>query len=493
MKIYFKKNYLPSMDVDTAVVLQVEKYENSFGLEAVDPKGVAKKSFLRENFKGVFGTQVKLLYPEGSPVACLQVMGLGKQEEINDQTFLKTGGLCFPQLNKANKVVVFADALGIENQTSQVMHFALGLLLRSYSFKHYHTQKTKNEKNLEITFITENAELCQKEFDDVKAILGGVNLTKELVNEPANILGTNEFVERTQQLQTLGVEVEVLNKETLEKLGMNALLGVAQGSQRPPYLVVMKWLGGNENEKPVAFVGKGVVFDTGGISLKPSNKMEDMKGDMAGAATVVGLMHALAARKAKVNVLGVIGLVENMPGSNAQRPGDIVTSMSGQTIEVINTDAEGRLVLADALWYCKTKLQPKMIIDLATLTGAIVVALGYEYAGLFSNNKELVKQLVHSGEVTEEKVWQFPLGPEYDRLVDGKFADISNCPVGYGAGSITAAQFLKRFVGDDIPWAHIDIAGVASGKKKNEFNSSWASGFGVRLLNHLVKDYYENK
>ncbi|WP_349402200.1 leucyl aminopeptidase PepA [Candidatus Phytoplasma solani] len=497
MKIYFKKNYISTINADTAVILQVEKLDNAFGLEEMDPKGIAKKSFLREKFKGSLGSHIKLLYPEGSPMSCLKIMGLGKEKDINDQSFLKAGSVCLAGIDNSTKIVVFVDALGIDVQISQIMNFTLGLLLKSYSFEYYHTKKNSssqnNKKDLEITLITKNADLCQKELEEVKAILEGVNLTKELVNEPANILGTEEFVQKIKQLKTLGVEIEVLEKEELQKLGMNALLGVAKGSVRPPYLVVMKWCGDDQKEKPLAFVGKGVVFDTGGISLKPSSRMEDMKSDMAGAATVVGLMHTLATRKAKVNALGVVGLVENMPSSNAQRPGDIITSMSGQTIEIINTDAEGRLVLADALWYCKTKLQPKTIIDLATLTGAIVVSLGSEYAGLFSNNNELVKQLIHSGEVTEEKVWQLPLSQEYDKLINGKFADISNSPSGYGAGSITAAQFLKRFVGDDIPWAHIDIAGVAAGKRINEVDSSWASGFGVRLLNHLIKSYYEKK
>jgi leucyl aminopeptidase len=267
------------------------------------------------------------------------------------------------------------------------------------------------------------------------------------------------------------------------------LLGVSQGSAHDGRMVVMRWDGGSRGDKPVAFIGKGVCFDTGGISIKPSASMEDMKGDMGGAACVVGLMHALAARKAKVNVVGAIGLVENMPDGNAQRPGDIVTSMSGQTIEIINTDAEGRLVLADVLWYVAQKFKPKFMVDLATLTGAIMVALGTEHAGLFSNNDQLSERLFAAGQKTGEKVWRLPMGPEYDKLMDSKFADVKNAGSRYG-GSITAAQFLQRFV-DDTPWAHLDIAGTAMGAPSTDINTSWGSGYGVRLLDQLVADHYE--
>jgi leucyl aminopeptidase len=281
----------------------------------------------------------------------------------------------------------------------------------------------------------------------------------------------------------------VLDEKALSKLGMRALLAVGQGSARDSRVVVMRWNGGKDRAAPVAFVGKGVVFDSGGISIKPGGGMEDMKGDMAGAACVVGLMHALAARKAKVNAIGIIGLVENMPDGAAQRPGDIVTSMSGQTIEIINTDAEGRLVLADLLWHVQERYKPKFMIDLATLTGAIMVALGQEHAGLFSNDDELAQRLSAAGEATGEKVWRMPLGPAYDKLIDSKFADMKNTGGRHG-GSITAAQFLQRFV-NETPWAHLDIAGTAMGSPQNEINKSWASGWGVRLLDRLVQNHYE--
>src|SRR5450759_5317546 len=277
----------------------------------------------------------------------------------------------------------------------------------------------------------------------------------------------------------------------MTKLGMGALLGVAQGSTQPGRTVIMRWNGGKRGDQPVAFIGKGVCFDTGGISIKGAASMEDMKGDMAGAACVVGLMHALAARKAKVNAVGVIGLVENMPDGNAQRPGDIVTSMSGQTIEIINTDAEGRLVLADVLWYVAKKFKPKFMVDLATLTGAIMVALGTEYAGLFSNNDALAERLTKAGLETGERVWRMPLGPEYDKMIDSKFADMKNTGGSRWGGAITAAQFIQRFVADKTPWAHLDIAGTGFDSRQNDINKSWGSGWGVRLLDRLVADYYE--
>ena len=322
-----------------------------------------------------------------------------------------------------------------------------------------------------------------------RSVVDGVLMARDLVNEPANILGPVEFADQARQLEKLGVKVDVLGEKEMKKLGMGAALGVAQGSVRPPRVVVKQWNGGKAKDKPIAFVGKGVVFDSGGISIKPAGGMEDMKGDMGGAAAVVGLMHALADRKAKVNVVGIIGCVENMVDGNAQRPGDIVTSMSGQTIEVLNTDAEGRLVLADVLWYCNDRFSPKFMVNLATLTGAIMVALGQHHAGLFSNNDELAGRLYDAGISTQERVWRMPLGTEYDKLIDSKTADMKNIGGRYG-GAIAAAQFLQRFV-KDTPWAHLDIAGTAMGSPGTEINQSWGSGFGVRLLDRLVHDHYE--
>ena len=314
-------------------------------------------------------------------------------------------------------------------------------------------------------------------------------LARDLVNEPANVLYPGEFARRASGLTKLGIAVEVLDVAAMKKLGMGALLGVGQGSAHELKVVIMRWNGGKRGADPVAFIGKGVCFDSGGISIKPAAGMEDMKGDMAGAACVVGLMRALAVRKAKVNAVGAIGLVENMVDGKAQRPGDIVKTMSGQTIEIINTDAEGRLVLADVLHYVNKRFKPKFMINLATLTGAIIVALGQEYAGMFSNDDKLAERLTKSGDATGERVWRMPLGPEYDKMIDSKFADMKNTG-GRWAGSITAAQLLQRFV-NKTPWAHLDIAGTAMGSPQTDINKSWASGWGVRLLERLVEDYYE--
>ncbi len=325
-----------------------------------------------------------------------------------------------------------------------------------------------------------------------QAVGEGVILARDLVNEPPNVLGPVEFAARAEELKKLGVVVETLDVKAMQRLKMGALLAVGQGSVRPSRMVVMHWNGAKAKKTaPVAFIGKGVVFDTGGISIKPAGGMEDMKGDMGGAACVTGLMHTLAKRKAKVNAVGLIGIVENMPDGNSYRPGDILTSASGQTIEVINTDAEGRLVLADVLWYAQQKFKPKFMVDLATLTGAIMVALGQEHAGLFSNDDTLSEQLAAAGKATGETVWRMPMGASYDKQIDSKFADMKNTG-GRNGGSITAAQFLKRFV-KDTAWAHLDIAGTAMGSPSSETNTSWASGWGVRLLDRLVADHYEDK
>jgi leucyl aminopeptidase len=368
---------------------------------------------------------------------------------------------------------------------------AAGLRLRAYSFDRYKTKKKDDEAALtaQVSIATPDVATARKEFAATGHVVDGVLLARELVNEPPNVLYPAEFARRAAQLRKLGVQVDILDVKAMTKLGMGALLGVSQGSAHEGRVVVMRWNGGRRGDQPVAFVGKGVCFDSGGISIKGAAGMEDMKGDMAGAACVVGLMQALAARKAKVNAIGAIGLVENMPDGKAQRPGDIVTSMSGQTIEIVNTDAEGRLVLGDVLWYVGQKYKPQFMIDLATLTGAIMVALGTEYAGLFSNNDQLAERLTKAGQASGERVWRMPLGAEYDKLIDSKFADMKNSGGRHG-GSITAAQFLQRFVGD-TPWAHLDSAGTGMGAPSNDINTSWGSGYGVRLLNELVAEHYE--
>ena len=349
----------------------------------------------------------------------------------------------------------------------------------------------KKISSFEIKVLAHNRNLDLKKNKRFHSLIEGTNFTKDLVSEPGNILHPDEYAKRLAQLKKVGLKVSIYDEKKLKKLGMNALLGVGQGSIRGSYLVTLEWKGLKSKKKPLAFVGKGVCFDTGGISLKPAKFMEDMTYDMAGSAVVVGLMKNLALRKAKINAVGVVGLVENMPGGNAQRPGDIVKSYSGKTIEILNTDAEGRLVLADALTYTEKKYKPEFIIDLATLTGAIIVSLGSEYAGLFSNNDKLSKQIFNSGNKVDEKVWRMPLHKNYDKLINSKNADMQNINYIGGAGSTTAAQFLQRFILNKTPWAHLDIAGMAFSKYGGALNSGGATGFGVRLLNQLIEDYYE--
>ncbi len=367
--------------------------------------------------------------------------------------------------------------------------FVHGLKLKSYEFNKY---KSKNkEKKFEIEILNKNKSFQFNRNKKFTSLVEGTNFAKDLVSEPGNILHPDEYVKRLLKLKKFGLKVNVFDEKKLKKLGMNALLGVGQGSVRGSYLVTLEWKGLRSKKKPLAFVGKGVCFDTGGISLKPAKFMEDMTYDMAGSAVVVGLMKSLALRKAKINVIGVVGLVENMPGGNAQRPGDIVKSYSGKTIEVLNTDAEGRLVLADALTYTEKKYKPEFIVDLATLTGAIIVSLGSEFAGLFSNNDKLSKQLFDAGQKVGERVWRMPLDRNYDKLINSKNADMQNINYVGGAGSTTAAQFLQRFILNKTPWAHLDIAGMAFSKYGGALNSEGATGFGVRLLNQLIEDYYE--
>lgn len=456
---------------------------------------LVKRAAAAASFKGKTGTALDILAPEGLKAARLIVIGTGKESALKGSDFLKFGGMAAGKLKAGAAAMTIMAELTTGAMTSeQAVAIASGLRLRAYKFDRYKTRKKEGEEGTlraDISLAVGDAAAAKKAFASAGAVVDGVIIARDLVNEPPNVLFPEEFARRASQLRKLGVKIEVLDVKAMQKLGMGALLGVGQGSARPSRTVIMRWDGGKKGEAPVAFVGKGVCFDTGGISIKPAGSMEDMKGDMGGAACVVGLMHALAARKAKVNAVGAIGLVENMPDGNAQRPGDIVTSMSGQTIEIINTDAEGRLVLADVLWYVAKKTKPKFMVDLATLTGAIVVALGTDHAGMFSNNDELAERLLAAGIESGEKVWRLPLGPEYDKLIDSQFADMKNTGGRHG-GSITAAQFLQRFV-DGTPWAHLDIAGTAMGAPKTDINQSWGSGYGVRLLDRLVADHYERK
>ena len=382
----------------------------------------------------------------------------------------------------------FITDTNLSNAKQFILYFLHGLKLKSYKFEKYKTKKDK--KNITVIVTGKNLPSIRDQIK-FKAIEEGTFFTRDLVSEPGNVLHPDEYAKRLNLLKKSGLKVNIYDEKKLKKLGMNTLLGVGQGSIRGSYLVTMEWNGLRDRSKPLAFVGKGVCFDTGGISLKPAKFMEDMTYDMAGSAVVVGLMKSLALRKAKVNAVGVVGLVENMPGGNAQRPGDIVKSYSGKTVEVLNTDAEGRLVLADALTYTEEKFKPKFIVDLATLTGAIIVSLGSEYAGLFSNDDKLSKQLIKAGEEVEEKVWRMPLSKNFDKLIDSKNADMQNINYVGGAGSTTAAQFLQRFILKKTPWAHLDIAGMAFSKYGGALNSGGATGYGVRLLSKLIEDNYE--
>jgi leucyl aminopeptidase len=370
---------------------------------------------------------------------------------------------------------------------ARAAHLSFGIALRRYNFNEYKTNNQTDYGSLHV-YIT-NVSKTKSEYSDLSAVIDGVFFTRDLVNEPANILTTTEFANRIQGLEKLGLKINVLEESDMETLGMFSLLGVGMGSESPSKIVTMEWSGGG-NEQPFALVGKGVVFDTGGISLKPAGGMEDMTMDMGGAGVVAGLMKTLALRKAKANVIGLVGLVENMPDAKAQRPGDVVKSMKGETIEVINTDAEGRLVLADVLWYAQKKYEPSGIINLATLTGAVIVALGHENAGAFSNNDKLVNDFLKSAKQESEGAWRMPLNKNYDKLIQSRIADIKNVG-GRTAGSITAAQFLQRFIEDDMPWVHLDIAGVASVKSETDFAPKGATGWGVRSLNRLISDIYE--
>ena len=446
-----------------------------------------------DRFTGKSGSALDIVAPAGLTVTRLVVIGVGKAGKRSSADFLKLGGIARGKVpSVATEATIVTEFASGALRPDQVADLALGATLRAYSFDRYKTKRREGEDkpaDTRITFAVANVAAAEKAFMPRAGLAAGVRLARDLVNEPANVLFPEEFAKRCGALKKLGVVVEVLDVAAMTKLGMHSLLGVGQGSAHDSRMVVMRWNGGKKGAAPIAFIGKGVCFDTGGISIKPAAGMEDMKGDMAGAACVVGLMHALASRKAKANVVGAIGLVENMPDGKAQRPGDIVKTMSGQTIEIINTDAEGRLVLADVLHYVNTRYKPRFMVNLATLTGAIIVALGQEYAGMFSNDDRLAERLTRAGEATAEKVWRMPLSPEYDKMIDSKFADMKNTGGRYG-GAITAAQLLQRFV-DKTPWAHLDIAGTALGSPQTDINKSWSSGWGVRLLDRLVAEHYE--
>ncbi len=520
MKLTFAAPALPETGVAVAFVL--EDRELSVSARALNDRlrGALVRAIEAGRFKGRKDQVLSVPAPIDGAYERIVLVGLGKASELDALRLEALGGQIYAALagEAVKAAAVAVDALeGMELTPAEAAaEMAYGARLRAYRFDKYLTkEKDEDKPQLEqLTFHCDNQGRAKKLFAPKEAIAAGVHFTRDLVSEPANVIYPASLAAEAEQLRNLGVEVEVLGEREMQKLGMGALLGVGQGSARESQLVVMQWWGagrppeaeekGRKGKRgkaakrgetaspaPLAFIGKGVTFDTGGISIKPSGGMEDMKWDMAGSAAVIGLMKALAGRRARVNAVGVAGLVENMPSGTAQRPGDIVTSMSGQTIEVLNTDAEGRLVLADALWYTKDRFKPKLMVDLATLTGAIIIALGHEMAGLFSNDDELAAKLAAAGKAVGEPLWRMPLGEEYDKLIKSDAADMKNIG-NRSAGSITAAQFLQRFV-DGTPWAHLDIAGVAWAKKDTGTVPKGGTGFGVRLLDRFIADNYESE
>src|SRR4051794_3533653 len=470
-------------------------------LDEATQGAVARAVAAAPRFHGKKNELVPVIGPPGLPVSRIVLAGLGKLKAIDARLLEDLGGTLAAHLNSAGESeATFAVDLGDGapvKPAEAAARLAYGAALRSYRFDKYRT-KQKPEQKPSLSSITVSAASpgeAKQAYQALGAAADSVAFTRDLVSEPANELYPESMAERTAALagpDLPGLTVEVLDENRMRELGMGALLGVAQGSARAPRVVVMQYQGGAAGTAPVAFIGKGVTFDTGGISIKPAGGMADMKWDMAGAGVVIGLMRALAGRKARVHAVGIVGLVENMPSGTAQRPGDIVRSMSGQTIEVLNTDAEGRLVLADALWYCQDRFKPRLMVDLATLTGAVIVAIGSELAGLFSNNEELAQRLGAAGEAVGEKLWRLPLGESFDRAIDSDAADVKNIAGDRGAGSSIGAQFLKRFV-NDVPWAHLDIAGVAWSKKDAATVPKGATAFGLRLLDRFVAEHYEKE
>ncbi len=488
LDIAFSKPVLPRAG---ALVLLIAEGEQPTGLgqqlnEAAG--GVLTRAFEAAGFTGGAGKTCTILAPSAGLTRVVAV-GLGKRDGLTRHKLEEAGGRAMAGLGRDTAAAIATDGLNAE----QAADVAFGAALRFYRFDRYRTKEKPEDKPklADLEVLADDHDAATNAFIPRVAIANGVFLSRDLVSEPANILNPAEMARRCEGLRELGVEVEVLGPSELARLGFGALLGVSQGSVNEPRVVVMQWRGGKGGSaKPLAFIGKGVTFDTGGISIKPAGGMEDMKWDMAGAGAVIGLMSALAGRRARAHVVGIVGLTENMPSGTAQRPGDVVTSLSGQTIEVINTDAEGRLVLADVLWYCQQRFDPEFMIDLATLTGAIIIGLGHEHGGLFSNNDALADKLLAAGIDSGEKLWRMPLGEEYDRQIKSEIADMKNVG-GRPAGSITGAQFIQRFV-NGKPWAHLDIAGMAWSSKDAPTRPKGATAFGVRLLDRLVATHYED-
>ena len=497
MRITFSEPKLPSDGAVVVGVMADRKLLPAARQLDTAAKGALTRAMKASRFTGAKGQWLEVAAPAGVGADRVLLAGYGKPEQVDALALEAVGGSAAGKLLSSGiaAVTFMCDdvgkgaGIGLADGAARV---AYGARLASYRFDKYRTKEKADAKpSLKtVTVGVKGAAAARKAYAPLDKVADGVFFTRDLVSEPGNIIYPASFAAELRDLKKLGVTVEVIGEKQLAKLGMRALLGVGQGSTRESQVVVMQWKGGRARDKPVAFIGKGVTFDTGGISLKPGPGMEEMKWDMGGAGTVSGLMKALAGRKAKVNAVGLVGLVENMPDGNAQRPGDIVTSMSGQTIEILNTDAEGRLVLADVLWYAQDRFKPQFMIDLATLTGAIIIALGNEQAGLFANNDELATRIAEAGKAEGELAWRLPLSDAYDKMIDCDAADMQNIGKDRAAGSITAAQFLQRFV-NGVPWAHLDIAGVAWSKANKPTVPKGGTGWGVRLLDRLVADHYE--
>jgi leucyl aminopeptidase len=498
MKIAFSKPESPTNGAYVVGISEDRKLTPS--ASALDKKtgGIVTRAMATTRFKGKKNEVLDIVAPKGVPFGRIVLAGLGKLDKFDANAAEGLGGTLAAHLNKVGETQATISVEQIPDAaigpSAMAAHMAMGAKLRVYRFDKYKTREKDDAKPTlkSMNFLVTDVAAARKIHGPLDRVADAVVFARDLVSEPPNVIYPESLAERCKRLSAFGVKVDIFDEKQLEKMGAGALLGVGQGSLRPSRMVILQYNGAPKakDKRPVAFVGKGVTFDTGGISIKPSAGMEDMKWDMAGSAAVIGAVEALAARHAKVNVIGAIGLVENMPSGNAQRPSDIVRSLSGKTIEVLNTDAEGRLVLADVLWYVQDRFKPKAMYDLATLTGAVIVALGHEYAGIMGNDGDLAEKLIAAGEATGEKVWRLPLGEAYDRDIDSPAADVKNIAAGRGAGSIIGGQFLARFV-NDVPWVHIDIAGVAWSGKDTATCPKGATAFGVRLLDRLVADNFE--
>ena len=471
-----------------------DKASLSAAAKAVDAaaSGALTRAIAASRFKGGAGETLEIIAPAGVDAGRIVIFGLGDKAKLNENVIEKAAAAVVAKLLTGGETTVTLRLDG-ETDGEGAARAGLGARLAAYRFDQYRTKLSDDKKPslTKVAIAVDDVDAAKSAWKNWGPVAEGVDVARELLNQPPNILNPETYAKQIEGMAKLGLEIEILDEAQMLELGMHSLLGVGQASEFESHIAIMRWNGGKAGEKPLVFVGKGLTFDSGGISLKPGAGMDEMKGDMGGSAAVVGLMTALSGRKAKVNAIGIVGLVENMPDGNAQRPGDIVTSMSGQTIEILNTDAEGRLVLADVLWYAQQTFDPKVMIDLATLTGAVLIALGNTRAAIFSNDDTIAERLFAAGNASDEPVWRLPLGPDYEKHIETKNADMRNVGEGRLAGSISAAEFLKRFV-NDKPWCHIDIAGTAMGGMKDDPRQpSWGTGWGVRMLDRFVRDHYE--